>query len=140
MADARRVLVVDDSIVVCKLVEKILRSCGFEHIELAQDGELALECLEKTAFNFIICDWEMQPMSGIDLLNEIRWVPRFKRTRFILMSAKREPHWGSAAKKAGADAIIPKPFDPEMLMQKISQMSARLSADRCAPFIGLRVR
>jgi two-component system chemotaxis response regulator CheY len=125
MADARRVLVVDDSIVVCKLVEKILRSCGFEHVELAQDGELALEYLEKTIFDFIICDWEMQPMSGIDILNEVRLDRQFKKTRFILMSAKREPHWVLAAKKAGADAIIPKPFDPEMLMQKINQIGAR---------------
>lgn len=124
MADAWRVGVVDDSIVACKLVERILRSCGFEHIKLAQDGKTALEYVGKADFDFIICDWEMQPMSGIDALNEVRRDTQAKKTLFILMSAKKAPHWLQAAKKAGADAVIPKPFDADMLnmlKEKIAQ-------------------
>ena len=66
----------------------------------------------------------MSPMSGIDVLNKVRAETNIKHTHFILMSAKRYMNWILAAKKAGADGLITKPFTPDTLQQKISQLGA----------------
>jgi two-component system chemotaxis response regulator CheY len=125
MAERRRVLLVDDSTTVCTVVEKILRECGFEQIEVVQDGNAALDCMQKSAFEIILCDWEMAPISGVDVLNEVRRNPEAKKTSFILMSARKEPQWILAAKKAGADCMITKPFSAAMLKTKIDQLGKR---------------
>ncbi len=123
MNDTRRVLVIDDSTTVCSVVEKILRSCGFEKIEVMQDGKAALSRMIESPFHIIICDWEMEPMSGVDILKEVRSNPITKSVSFILMSAKKEPHWIMAAKKAGADSMLTKPFDAHTLKSKIAQLT-----------------
>jgi two-component system chemotaxis response regulator CheY len=126
MAERRRVLLIDDSTTVCTVVEKLLRECGFEQIEVAHDGPAAIECLEKDAFEIILCDWEMSPMSGVEVLQHLRRDPEARETSFILMSARKEPNWILAAKKAGADCMITKPFTAAMLKQKIGQLGRRL--------------
>lgn len=125
MAERRRVLLVDDSTTVCAVVEKLLRECGFEQIEVAHDGPAALECLQKDAFEIILCDWEMSPMSGVEVLQHLRRDPEARETSFILMSGRKELNWILAAKKAGADCMITKPFSAEMLKQKIGQLGKR---------------
>jgi two-component system, chemotaxis family, chemotaxis protein CheY len=125
MAEKRRVLLVDDSTTVCTVVEKILRECGFEQIEVVQDGNAALACMKNSEFEIILCDWEMTPMSGVDVLKEVRQDPEVKDTPFILMSAKKEPQWIVAAKKAGADCMITKPFSAATLKDKINQLGKR---------------
>jgi len=125
MTDARRVLLVDDSTTTCAVVTKILRECGFENIEVVHDGQAALDSLRDSKFEIILCDWEMAPMSGVDVLNEIRRNTETKRPSFILMSARKEPEWILAAKKAGADCVITKPFNAGMLKTKISQLGRR---------------
>jgi len=124
MAEKRRVLIVDDSKTVCSVIEKILHSCGFAEIEAVQYGQEALDRLRAAHFDIIICDWEMSPMSGIDVLNKVRAETSVKHTHFILMSAKRDMDWILAAKRAGADGLITKPFTPDTLKQKISQLGA----------------
>ena len=122
MTDTRRVLVIDDSQTVCSVVEKLLRSCGFENVEVMQDGKAALARMLESPFHIIICDWEMEPMSGVDVLKEVRGNPVMKNVAFILMSAKKEPHWIMAAKKAGADSLLRKPFDAHTLKSKIAEL------------------
>jgi two-component system chemotaxis response regulator CheY len=122
MADIRRVLIVDDSATVCHLVQGLLRNCGFEQIDIVQDGKAALDCMQRSAFDIIICDWEMEPMSGIEVLKEVRRDPCTRATPFILMSAKKELSWVLEAKKAGADCLITKPFDAGILKMKIAQL------------------
>jgi two-component system, chemotaxis family, chemotaxis protein CheY len=126
MTDARRVLLVDDSTTTCVVVAKLLRECGFENIEVVHDGQAALGCMRDSKFEIILCDWEMAPMSGVDVLNEIRRNTETKRPSFILMSAKKELEWILAAKKAGADSMITKPFNAKVLKAKISQLGKRI--------------
>ena len=125
MAEKRRVLLVDDSTTVCSVVEKILRDCGFEQITVVHDGPTALDRLQKDTFEIVLCDWEMSPMSGVDVLTEVRRNAGSKDTSFILMSAKKELQWIMAAKKAGADSLITKPFNAETLKSKIAQLGKR---------------
>ncbi len=122
MPDNRRILVVDDSATVCRMVDALLRKCGFEQIDTMQDGRAALVHLRKTPVSIILCDWEMEPMSGLEVLYHVRRYPETRAIPFILMSAKKEPHWVLEATEAGADCLIAKPFDAVTLRAKIGQV------------------
>jgi two-component system chemotaxis response regulator CheY len=126
MGDSRRVLIVDDSATVCRIVESLLRQCGFEQIEVAHDGKTALDRLAASPFEIIICDWEMQPLSGLEVLHQVRRSRKTNGIPFILMSAKKDPHWISEATQAGADCLIAKPFDAATLRSKIAQVGGKL--------------
>jgi two-component system, chemotaxis family, chemotaxis protein CheY len=121
--DTRRILVIDDSAAMCRVVESLLRKAGFENVETVQDGRTAVRAIQTVGFDVIICDWEMEPMNGIEVLFQIRRHHASKATPFILMSAKREPRWVLEAKQAGADCLLAKPFDVDTLKAKISQVS-----------------
>jgi two-component system, chemotaxis family, chemotaxis protein CheY len=121
VADNRRVLVVDDSTAVCRVVESLLRQCGFDNVETVQDGKTAIERAMASTFDIIICDWEMDPMNGLEVLHRLRRHPKMKDVPFILMSAKKEPRWVLEATLAGANCLIAKPFDADKLKEKISQ-------------------
>jgi two-component system chemotaxis response regulator CheY len=122
MRDTRRVMVIDDSTTVCRMVEMLLHKCGFERIEVVQDGKTALNRLGVSPFEIIICDWEMEPMSGLEVLYQVRRRRETRTIPFILMSAKREPRWVLEATQAGADCLIAKPFDAATLRTKIAQI------------------
>jgi len=124
MRDARRVLVVDDSATVCKMVDMLLRKCGFQEIDCVQDGPTALERLRANPYALILCDWEMEPMSGLQVLHQVRRSSETRAIPFILMSAKKEPHWVLQATQSGADSLLVKPFDAATLKAKISQVAA----------------
>jgi two-component system, chemotaxis family, chemotaxis protein CheY len=135
MGDIRRILLVDDSTTVCRMVEILLRQCGFEQIEVAHDGKTALDRLAASSFEIIICDWEMEPMTGLDVLHQVRRQQRTRDIPFILMSAKKDPQWILEATQAGADCLLAKPFTAAMLRAKIAQIGGKLerqSIDRGA--------
>jgi two-component system chemotaxis response regulator CheY len=122
MRDIRRVLVVDDSTTVCRMVEALLRKCGFDQIDVVHDGKTALDRLQASPFDIIICDWEMEPMNGLEVLYQVRRHQVTRAIAFILMSAKKEPSWVMQATQAGADCLIAKPFDAPTLREKIAQI------------------
>lgn len=122
--DTRRILVVDDSAAMGRIVESILRKAGFDSIEVTQDGRAAIHAIQTTGFDIVLCDWEMEPMNGLQVLHHIRRHPASKATPFILMSAKREPRWVIEATQAGANCLLSKPFDVATLKAKISQVSS----------------
>ena len=126
MGDIRRVLVVDDSTTVCRMVELLLRQCGFEQIEAVQDGKTALDRLAASPFEIIICDWEMEPITGLEVLHQVRRQQKTRGIPFILMSAKKEPNWIAEAMQAGADCLLAKPFNAAMLRAKIAQIGGKL--------------
>jgi two-component system chemotaxis response regulator CheY len=115
-------MIVDDSATVCGVIERILRSCGFVEIEALHHGQAALDRMQAVPFDIVICDWETASVSGIDVL-KARHEANSKDTHFILMSAKKDMEWVLAARKAGADGLITKPFTAAMLRQKIDQLS-----------------
>ena len=101
------VLVVDDSHTVALVITKHLESLGFSDIDLAQDGQSALDLLREKQYGLVISDWEMQPMGGHQLLQTLRQNPRFSKLPVILVTgtAGRGSSWLS-----GADAYLSKPF------------------------------
>ena len=113
------VLVVDDSQTTVRIVRTLLSRIGFKHVDDAPDGLAALVKMSERKYDLVIADWNMEPMNGYELLKQVRSDPRFAKTRIILMTAESNAEHVVAAKKAGANNYIGKPFTAEALKAKI---------------------
>jgi two-component system, chemotaxis family, chemotaxis protein CheY len=133
MRDRPDVLVVDASIAVCRTVAKLLRQCGVLNVELVQSGAEALQRLAAAKFDAVICDCEMAPMSGLDLLAHARGRAGLRDTPLILMSANKDPRWIAQASRLGANGVIAKPFDAATLQQKMRLLGLAPKAAQAGP-------
>jgi two-component system chemotaxis response regulator CheY len=113
------VLVVDDYSTMVRIIRNLLRQLGFEHIDDANDGAAALAKMRTHKYGLVISDWNMEPMTGYDLLKEMRADPELGRTPFIMVSAESKTENVIAAKKAGVSNYIVKPFNAQTLKTKI---------------------
>ena len=118
---SKPVLVVDDSQTTVRVVRSLLARIGFKDIDDASNGMAALAKMTDKPFGIVIADWNMEPMSGYELLKQVRRDPRLTATRFILMTAELNASHVIAAKKAGASNYILKPFTDEVLRSKIEE-------------------
>jgi len=120
------VLVVDDSRTVVSVVRKLLHQLGFSDVDDADDGASALEKLGTKSYGLVISDWNMQTMNGYEFLRRVRETPELKRLPFIMMTTEVDKEKVIAAKKAGVDNYIVKPFNTLTLRAKIETVySAR---------------
>jgi two-component system, chemotaxis family, chemotaxis protein CheY len=115
------VLVVDDSQTTVRVVRSLLARIGFKDIDDACNGMAALARMTEKPYGIVIADWNMEPMSGYELLKQVRANPRLTTTRLILMTAELNASHVIAAKKAGANNYILKPFTDEVLRSKIEE-------------------
>lgn len=114
------VLVVDDSRMMVSILRNLLQQIGFDAIESAHDGLTALTKLRTgKRYGLVISDWNMEPMSGYDLLCEMRRDEALKRTPFIMITGEAKPEHVVAARKAGVSNYIVKPFNAQTLKAKI---------------------
>ncbi len=118
------ILVVDDSVVMCRITRNLLLQLGFEDVDEAHGGNTALEKLRSKRYGLVISDWNMDPMSGYDLLKELRADPGLGQIPFIMVTA--ESHSGNvvAAIKAGVNNFMVKPFGALTLKAKIEAVFA----------------
>ncbi|MBL4748737.1 MAG: response regulator [Magnetovibrio sp.] len=116
-----KVLVVDDYKTMLRIMRNLLRQLGFENVEDAIDGTQALEVLRASdeKFGLIISDWNMEPMTGIELLRHVRADPKFQQTPFIMVTAESKSENVIAAKEAGVSNYIVKPFNAGTLKAKM---------------------
>jgi two-component system chemotaxis response regulator CheY len=114
------ILIVDDYKTMLRIVRGLLRQLGFENVDEASDGSEALEKLHEKHYELIISDWHMLPMSGIELLTEIRADSEMKDTPFIMITAESKKDTVIRAKEAGVSNFIVKPFDAEILKEKLT--------------------
>ena len=115
------ILVVDDQQSMRRIIINLLRQIGFTNFEEAADGENALTQLKSKTFQLILSDWHMEPMTGIDLLRSIRASnENYKNVPVILITAEEKVENILAAKQAGVNNYIKKPFSAEILKNKIS--------------------
>jgi two-component system chemotaxis response regulator CheY len=117
------ILIVDDSVTVRSVVKKILSQLGYQNIDEASDGATALEKISEKHFSLVISDWNMEPMTGFQLLEEIRSNKAHASLCFIMMTADHAISKVVSARHARADCFINKPFRAEELQTKISQAS-----------------
>ena len=113
------VLVVDDYQTMIRIIRNLLIQLGFRNIEEAKDGRQALEKMQGQKFGLVISDWNMEPMTGFELLQQVRASEMLKATPFIMITAESKTENVIAAKKAGVNNYIVKPFNAETLKGKI---------------------
>ena len=118
------ILIVDDSIVVRSVVRKLLTQLGYKRIDEAGDGAEALKQISEKHFDLVISDWNMQPMSGYELLEQVRANEKWAKLRFVMMTADSSMDKVIQAKHAGVSCFIKKPFSAEDLKSKILQVGA----------------
>lgn len=114
-----RILIVDDVQSMRIQVKEILRSCGFEKIQTANNGLEALKILNDSTTHLLICDWHMAPMSGLELLKEVRGKELFRNIPFLMLTAEGTKERVIEALKSGLDDYIMKPFTSEHAQLKV---------------------
>ena len=116
------VLVVDDYSTMVRIIRNLLAQIGFADVDDAKDGESALQKLRSKRYGLVISDWNMEPMTGYDLLKEVRADPGLGAVPFIMVTAESKTENVIAAKKAGVNTYIVKPFNAQTLKSKIESV------------------
>ena len=123
MADQNmKILAVDDFSTMRRIVKNLLRQLGYNNVSEAEDGAMALGLLQKEPFDFVISDWNMPNMTGLELLKAIRADSNLKDIPVLLITAEALKENVVAAVKAGANGYIVKPFTPDTLQGKIDSI------------------
>ena len=118
------VLVVDDYSTMVRIIRNLLRQLGFTDIDDAADGAAALQKMSSKRYGLVISDWNMEPMTGYDLLRLVRADPEIETTPFIMVTAESKTENVIAARKAGVNNYIVKPFNAQTLKAKIEAVFA----------------
>jgi len=116
------VLIVDDYKTMLRIIRNLLKQIDFHNVEEASDGTDALVKLRAGNFGLVISDWNMVPMTGLELLVEVRHDPLLKSLPFIMITAESKTENVVAAKQAGVSNYIVKPFNAETLRGKIEKV------------------
>lgn len=117
-----KILVVDDHESMRKIEKQILHDLGYKNVDMADDGATALPMLQKGNYDFVISDWNMPQMEGIDLLKAIRADERIGKTPVLLVTAESKKEKIIEAAQAGVNDYVVKPFNAEILSEKISRI------------------
>jgi two-component system chemotaxis response regulator CheY len=113
------ILVVDDYNTMIRIIRNLLRQLGFNDVDDAPDGSIALSKMHIKRYGLIISDWNMEPMTGYELLKHVRSDPSLASTPFIMVTAESKTENVIAAKQAGVNNYIVKPFNADTLKNKI---------------------
>ncbi|MEN9856428.1 MAG: hypothetical protein RL186_346 [Pseudomonadota bacterium] len=116
------VLVVDDYQTMIRIIRNLLKQLGFENVDEAEDGISALSKMRTKKYGLVISDWNMEPMTGYELLREVRADEVLKPTPFIMVTAESKTENVIAAKKAGVNNYIVKPFNAQTLKAKMASV------------------
>ena len=122
----KHVLVVDDYNTMRRILRNLLSQIGFNNVEEAEDGSTGLRKMRERSFGLVISDWNMQPMSGLEFLKEVRNDGQLKETPFIMITAESKTENVVAAKAAGVSNYIVKPFNADTLKKKIEAVLGEL--------------
>ena len=114
------ILIVDDYKTMLRIIRNLLKQLGFNNVDEAIDGSSALQKLREKECSLIISDWNMEPMSGLQLLKEVRADVKLKELPFIMITAESKSENVIAAKEAGVSNYIVKPFNAATLKGKLS--------------------
>ncbi len=116
------VLIVDDYKTMLRIIKNLLNQIGFANVDEATDGTMALEKISQKEYGLVISDWNMEPMSGFELLKQVRAEDKTKELPFIMITAESKTENVIEAKKAGVSNYIVKPFNANVLKDKIASV------------------
>jgi len=122
-----KILVVDDFSMMRRITRKLLRELGYTNVAEADDGFTALPLLESGNFDFLITDWDMPGMSGIELLRTVRSNPVLSSLPVLIMTSEDRPEYVRGAEAAGANGYIVKPYTLEALSFHLDQVCGSLA-------------
>ena len=114
------VLVVDDYKTMVRIIRNLLKQIGIDNVDEAADGQEAFEKIKKQSYGLVISDWNMEPMTGYELLKKVRADDSVRSTPFIMVTAESKTENVVAAKKAGVNNYIVKPFNAATLKAKMA--------------------
>ncbi len=120
-------LVVDDFSTMRRIVRNLLKELGFNNVDEAEDGVVALQKLERSDFEFVVTDWNMPNMDGLALLQSIRKSPDLKHLPVLMITAEAKKENIIAAAQAGASGYIVKPFTAATLSEKLQKIFEKMS-------------
>ncbi len=116
------ILVVDDYKTMLRIIRNLLKQLDFNNVDEATDGSAALQKLRDKDYGLVISDWNMEPMTGLQLVREVRSDKKLKALPFIMVTAESKTENVVAAKEAGVSNYIVKPFNAETLKQKLASV------------------
>ncbi len=117
------ILIVDDYSTMLRIIKNLLKQLGFSNVDEATDGTMALEKIKGKSYGLVISDWNMEPMTGIELLKQVRGSnDNYKDVPFIMITAESKTENVVAAKQAGVNNYIVKPFNAETLKGKMASV------------------
>jgi two-component system, chemotaxis family, chemotaxis protein CheY len=117
-----KVLVVDDMVTMRRIVKNILKQLGFGNVDEAENGQEALQKLKADTFGFVVSDWNMPVMTGIDMLRAIRADDKLKSIPVLMVTAEAQQSNLIEAVQAGVSNYIVKPFTAETMQEKIAKI------------------
>lgn len=123
-----KILVVDDFSTMRRIIKNILREIGYNNIDEADDGTTALEKLKGAKFDFVVTDWNMPNMPGIELLRAIRSDPELKHLPVLMVTAEALKENIVTAVQAGVSNYIVKPFTAAALKERIDLILSKINA------------
>jgi two-component system chemotaxis response regulator CheY len=121
-----KILVVDDFSTMRRIIKNLLKDLGFTNVQEADDGNTALPMLNQGDFDFVVTDWNMPGMQGIDLLRAIRSDDRLKHLPVLMVTAEAKKEQIVAAAQAGVNGYVVKPFTAATLKEKLDKIFERL--------------
>ena len=116
------VLVVDDYKSMVRIVRGMLNQLGFVNVDDAPDGAAAMALLKEKEYGLVLSDWNMQPVTGLELLKQVRAEERTKKTPFVMVTAEAKVENVIAARQAGVNNYVIKPFTLAVLKQKLTSV------------------
>ncbi len=123
-----KILIVDDFSTMRRIIKNLLRDLGFSNTSEADDGNTALPMLKSGGFDFLVSDWNMPGMQGIDLLKAVRSDPDLSTLPVLLVTAESKKEQIIEAAQAGVNGYIVKPFNATTLKEKIEKIFERIDA------------
>ena len=123
-----KILIVDDFSTMRRIIKNLLRDLGFANTQEADDGTTALPMLHSGNFDFLVTDWNMPGMSGIDLLRQVRADERLKHLPVLMVTAEAKREQIIEAAQSGVNGYIIKPFTAQTLEEKLGKIFERLAA------------
>ena len=124
MSSKLKILVVDDYPTMVRIMRKLLKQIGYDDVEEAGNGKEAFDKICAGRYDLVISDWNMEPMTGFQLLEKVRARPETASMPFILVTAESKPENILAAKNAGVTGYMIKPFNEKLLKERIDQALA----------------
>lgn len=121
-----KILVVDDFSTMRRIIKNLLRDLGFQNVSEADDGSTALPMLQNGDFDFVVTDWNMPGMQGIDLLRAIRADEKLSHLPVLMVTAEAKREQIVAAAQAGVNGYIVKPFTAATLREKLEKIFERI--------------